>query len=238
VEYDAEGRIDQDLSCFQCDYNVRMMLADGQCPECGASVHESARIAWWWQNDPAMRRLARCPIWIGVAVISLVSPLSLPVGELFGGPFSEAAAAKFFIAALTIGSAAGLYGFWQLTTRHLGGDIGRGRVRRVARWAMTAGLIGLLAVWPLTVVCFVVATRSWMIDLPSLVFGWLLVCSYVCLGVGAWATLTYKTTRFVVASGCEKIDCCRLVRSWAKEETWRPRRTWSGRFMRRPNGCR
>ena len=70
VAYDADGRLDQDLPCLKCGYNLRTLFDDGQCPECGASVHESARLAWLCQHDPAwLRRLARATIWIGIAMV-------------------------------------------------------------------------------------------------------------------------------------------------------------------------
>ena len=77
VEYDADGRIDQDLPCLECGYNLRTLLDDGQCPECGTSFAELARIGWLFQCDPDwLRRLARSMIWIGVTMVCFVLYLS------------------------------------------------------------------------------------------------------------------------------------------------------------------
>ena len=44
VKYDADGRIDQDLPCLKCGYNLRTLFYDDECPECSTSVHEAARL--------------------------------------------------------------------------------------------------------------------------------------------------------------------------------------------------
>lgn len=41
VVIDAEGRVAQDLTCAQCQSNLRTMHADGRCPECGETVRRS-----------------------------------------------------------------------------------------------------------------------------------------------------------------------------------------------------
>jgi hypothetical protein len=43
LTFDATGRIDCDLACLECDYNLRGMLLAGTCPECGMAVTISAR---------------------------------------------------------------------------------------------------------------------------------------------------------------------------------------------------
>ena len=43
VEYDADGRIDQDLPCLKCGYNLRGLRDDGECPDCGNDVGNAAR---------------------------------------------------------------------------------------------------------------------------------------------------------------------------------------------------
>lgn len=45
VSFDAERRVDQDLPCVACDYNLRTRHEDAACPECGAAVASSVR-AW------------------------------------------------------------------------------------------------------------------------------------------------------------------------------------------------
>ncbi|MEM7625631.1 MAG: hypothetical protein AAF333_08385 [Planctomycetota bacterium] len=43
VKLDAEGRIDVDMDCPACGYNVRMQRAAEGCPECGAAIDVSVR---------------------------------------------------------------------------------------------------------------------------------------------------------------------------------------------------
>lgn len=40
---DSEGRLDMDLLCIDCEYNLRTIRPDEHCPECGKAVAESAR---------------------------------------------------------------------------------------------------------------------------------------------------------------------------------------------------
>ena len=185
VKYDADGRIDQDLPCLKCGYNLRTLRDDGQCPECGASVHESARLAWLCQHDRVwLRKLAGSTVWIGIAMICFVSFLS--VGLLLAvsyHPPDEVVGVVGVAVAVVGGLVTGLLGFWQITAPHRGGGIRRGRVRRIARWTMAAGLAGLL----LELLARRIGSPRWAIDL-------LMTFSVVCVGVGAWATLTYAAT--------------------------------------------
>jgi len=38
---DADGCITHDLLCVRCAYNLRMLRADGICPECGTAIWRS-----------------------------------------------------------------------------------------------------------------------------------------------------------------------------------------------------
>jgi hypothetical protein len=64
---DAAGRIDEDLPCRKCGYNLRGLLPNGICPECSSQVTRSL------QDD----RLSLCnPIWVrtlasGTAFVAL-----------------------------------------------------------------------------------------------------------------------------------------------------------------------
>ncbi len=40
---DTAIRIARDVSCLTCGYNLRSLLPDQTCPECGAAVAESLR---------------------------------------------------------------------------------------------------------------------------------------------------------------------------------------------------
>lgn len=43
IALDEEGRITDDLICRGCEYNLRTLLCDGLCPECGKPVRETIK---------------------------------------------------------------------------------------------------------------------------------------------------------------------------------------------------
>lgn len=58
IRLDAEGRIDIDLPCIDCGYNLRTRLPEGTCPECGNPVLPSTAPHLLHFADPAwLRRL-------------------------------------------------------------------------------------------------------------------------------------------------------------------------------------
>ena len=182
VKYDADGRLDEDLPCVRCHYNLRSMLDDGQCPECGANVYESVRLAWLCQHDPVwLRKLAGSTVWIGIAMACFVLVLLFVLWVNLRDPPGWVHVLGPTM--LAIGSVAGLIGFWQITSPHRGNRIRQVRVRRVARWMMAAGLSGLLM---LTLFDPSASSHHWLVLL--------IPCSFVCVGVGAWAILTHAAT--------------------------------------------
>jgi predicted RNA-binding Zn-ribbon protein involved in translation (DUF1610 family) len=62
------------LQCDACGYDLRAHAADGKCPECGASVAESRRLAAiprrpaWRDSDPRWRRRMLAGVWVLVLV--------------------------------------------------------------------------------------------------------------------------------------------------------------------------
>jgi hypothetical protein len=62
------GKID--LPCHVCGYDLRAHPQDGKCPECGASVAESQRMAAiprrpaWRDSDPRWRRRMLAGVWV------------------------------------------------------------------------------------------------------------------------------------------------------------------------------
>ena len=73
VKYDSDGRIDQDLACATCGYNLRTLHDDRDCPECGENVYYSARRTLRSEHDPPwLSRLARSRIWVGIGIIWIV----------------------------------------------------------------------------------------------------------------------------------------------------------------------
>src|SRR5262245_37001292 len=62
--------ISAELPCHRCGYDLRAHPQDGKCPECGASVAESRRLAAvprrpaWRDSDPRWRRRLLAGAWI------------------------------------------------------------------------------------------------------------------------------------------------------------------------------
>ncbi len=74
IRLDADGRIDQDISCLECDYDLRTLRYDGTCPECGTKVRDAilgdllhyadagwmrrlslgSKIVWWWLSGTVL----------------------------------------------------------------------------------------------------------------------------------------------------------------------------------------
>src|SRR5438309_5648527 len=84
-----------ELLCDRCGYDLRAHPQDGRCPECGASVAESLRLAAiprrpaWRDSDPRWRRRMLAGAWI-LALVPLMAVLDslqwsqrLPVPTLF-----------------------------------------------------------------------------------------------------------------------------------------------------------
>ncbi|MEO1237336.1 MAG: hypothetical protein AAFX76_11165 [Planctomycetota bacterium] len=80
VRLDAEGRIDNDVHCPACDYNLRMQRVEGACPECGAAVDVVDRDDFDMLDraDPGWRRRvgrgAKLLHWGAIAAMPLVLP--------------------------------------------------------------------------------------------------------------------------------------------------------------------
>jgi hypothetical protein len=64
------AEISVDLPCHHCGYDLRAHPRDGVCPECGASIAESVRLAAiprrpaWRDSEPRWRRRMLAGIWI------------------------------------------------------------------------------------------------------------------------------------------------------------------------------
>src|SRR5205085_10721012 len=84
-----------DLPCHLCGYDLRAHPQDGRCPECGASVAESRRVAAiprrppWRDSDPRWRRRVLAGAWV-LVLLPLMDALqaldwasSVPVPTVF-----------------------------------------------------------------------------------------------------------------------------------------------------------
>lgn len=90
VRLDANGRIDEDVSCRKCGYNLRGLLPETVCPECATVVGRSLRGDYLRFADPAwVAQLFSGLNWImygvalgflvGAAAGVLIAALKLPL---------------------------------------------------------------------------------------------------------------------------------------------------------------
>ncbi len=71
LQFDDEGRLQSDLSCIGCGYNLRALRRDGDCPECGAAIRlslvnvssNSAMPVFWHRDTAWINRLTRALGW-------------------------------------------------------------------------------------------------------------------------------------------------------------------------------
>ena len=74
VQFDPAGRIGQDVPCIQCGYNLRTLLAEQACPECGQPVAQSLQRDRLRFCDPRwLRRVAGGTTWILVGGVGLLT---------------------------------------------------------------------------------------------------------------------------------------------------------------------
>ena len=63
VPLDSQGRINADVVCVHCGYNLRGLAADGVCAECGKSIGPSTKR---WAETP-LPRLGQLTLWLTAA---------------------------------------------------------------------------------------------------------------------------------------------------------------------------
>ncbi len=114
----APGESDElplDLPCVECDYNLRGLMPDGRCPECGTSVARSL--------DPRLLRFAP-PTYLrtltmgltvifgfGALCVIAMMTLGIVIAFLGGEPFAA------FLGGLVATNLTAILGTWLLTTR-------------------------------------------------------------------------------------------------------------------------
>ena len=115
LQLDEQGRLDEEIACRKCGYNLRGLLAEGACPECGTAVGRSTHGDLLRFCDPAwVGTLASGMNWIVAGLVCAVA--SVDVTILLG---RAVGAAGVGAAPQWIGLAVGLVsliGYWKLTT--------------------------------------------------------------------------------------------------------------------------
>lgn len=143
IKLDDQGRIDHDLPCASCDYNLRTISPDATCPECGQVVTASldpTRLCF--ANRIWLRQITRG---LTLTLLGLVFPvIALIISQTTSYPASRWAIVTCiltFIALLIVG-------YWFCSTPDPD-MLATSRFNRTARRARMTVVLGVLVVAPI-----------------------------------------------------------------------------------------
>lgn len=193
-----------DLPCRACGYNLRGLVAEGRCPECGGAVPESMG-SDLLRFAPAryVQALADGVDWVligvtvQVAALLLVGGIGVALTLMTGGGSSAAddAAAAAAMVSLFAGFAGGLallVGVWLVATPDPAGyetplaDLGRGAVR----WGISGSIVGV----PLIVMAAFVLPRD-PAEFVTILSFYLLLGGAVAIVAGYFAQFAHIARR-------------------------------------------
>jgi ribosomal protein L37E len=160
----ADGKIQVDLPCRRCGYNLRSLARDARCPECGFPVIRCLRRDDLGYGDPRyVRRIA-----LGAYLIFGASIAAVATMFLFGALGVGGRLAAYALAAVAA---------WLVTTPDPSGigEAEYGLTRRAARMLVPLGLLGA----PLSIVYRTTANPA-VIAIANL----LIVCAWSVAFVG------------------------------------------------------
>ena len=115
LRLDEQGRLDEDIACRKCGYNLRGLLVESVCPECNTAVGRSTHGDLLRFCDPAWVGVVASGMnWIvaGIVCSIAIALIAMSLAALQGGPGS-------FVLLQWGGLAIGfvsLIGHWKLTT--------------------------------------------------------------------------------------------------------------------------
>ncbi|MCC6680531.1 MAG: hypothetical protein IT445_06470 [Phycisphaeraceae bacterium] len=184
-----EKRIEQDLSCIECGYNLRTVHRGGRCPECGSELWRTMRRRHGWLLDVAVLRRMRLAVMVLFAA-NFVAAVAWWVVVFLLNNFAaqvNKTTASILIVILLIAVAAMTWGMLQS-----GGPkavVSGGRGRRIVLRLLIVHLGALRVVlWPL-----VAAASLDMFGMGQLVYDWdltafSLLMTLVALELLGWLT--------------------------------------------------
>ncbi len=140
---DMAGRIDADITCRGCGYNLRGQSLSNTCPECGASVEWSTRVDRLAYHDPAwLGSLKRGMLWFIIAIFAAIA-LSF-VNFVVASVLQPAGASPF---APQPGQAGSPPNFTQALQSQMGGTA---QLAVALIFAIISGVLYIIGVWQLT----------------------------------------------------------------------------------------
>ncbi len=139
IPVDANGRIDIDLKCVSCGYNIRGLLRDGVCPECGTATARSCGSNHLQFSRPEwVEQLASGMNWIVAAIVIAVLGGLATQAAPPTGPYLAIVILLQIAVPLT-----SVVGYWKLTTPEprLPDDPREETLRQVARWSVMGNAV-------------------------------------------------------------------------------------------------
>lgn len=183
LQQDDSGRIDIDLACIGCEYNLRGQLPDGSCPECGAPVAGSVRSDRLGVASPLwLMKLRQATTWLMVAALATLVfacvGFGVSINARFGNPMLISA-----IQAITTLIQSGLFlvGYYVLTTPEPGALRPRAS-RGVTRYTIIPGYL-------LTIPASFMELSD--VDAIILASGLMQLAGGILIAIGFFASLVY-----------------------------------------------
>ena len=147
LRLDDQGRIDEDLLCRSCDYNLRGLHGSADCPECSTPIDRSARPDLLRFSDPTwLTRLSRGMLLIIIGRLAGIIVGGLHVGLVVVIPMTGVTPGTMFTASTVITAIfllIAVAGVWLATTPEPGRPEPDGQVtvRRTARWCVMVQIV-------------------------------------------------------------------------------------------------
>jgi len=186
VQLDEQGRVDEDVACVRCGYNLRSLDPDAHCPECGMAVHQTLRLDKLRGFDVAwLRRTARAMLWISASVTGLAVMMAINLWNLVFRTMVSVWWGGLMAAGFAVMLGAGLYGCW-CGSAPPGALMSSGAqtYRRLGRWGMTAGLGFIFAL---------IIAAQFLENLDDRIATTIGGLSFGSLVVGTWGMLMYAS---------------------------------------------
>lgn len=186
IALDDGGRINQDIACVRCGYNLRSLDPNQVCPECGTPVGRSLQGDFLRFRDPDwVESLASGMNWIvaGIVCHILFTLLAIGIGAALSGSGPGFMNGPLFHLISAAGWLVSFVGYWKVTTPEPTGTEQDDNLtaRKIARFGVTFQVICL----PVTAMLGSLFAR-----IPSAAIG-MGICTWIINLVGYFALMIY-----------------------------------------------